>query len=71
MSSMPKGKALLLIQRVFSLHHFLKSSIPQNLGVVSKVTPLAMDSMFYFANRLLHVQAAFRVAQKNATVDVG
>ena len=39
MSSMPTGKALLLIQRVLSLHHFLQSSIPQNLSVASKVKP--------------------------------
>ena len=32
MTSTPTGKSLLLIQRVLSLHHFLLSSIPQNLG---------------------------------------
>ena len=40
MSPMPTGKALLLVQCVLSLHHFLKYSIPQNLGVASKVTTL-------------------------------
>ena len=71
MSSMPKGKALLLIKRVLSLHHLIKPSIPKNLGVTSKVTTSAMDSMFLFTNRLLHLQAVFRVAWKNSTVDVG
>ena len=71
MSSTPRGKALLLVQRVLYLHHFIKSSIPQNLGVASKVTTLAMESMFFFANRLLHLQAVFRVARKNATVYLG
>ena len=71
MSSMPTGKALLIVHSVLSLHHFLQSSIPQNLGVPSKLTTLAMDSMFFFADRLLHLQAVFRVAGKNATVDVG
>ena len=33
MTSMPKGKALLLVHRVLSLHHFLQYSIPKNLGV--------------------------------------
>ena len=46
MTSTPTGKALLIVQRVFSLNHFLKSSIPHNLGVASKVTTLAMGSMF-------------------------
>ena len=64
MSSTPTGKALLLIQRVLYLHHFLQSSIPHNLGVASKVTILAMDSMFYLVDRLLHLQAVFRVAGK-------
>ena len=41
------------------------------LGVPSKVTTLEMDSMFFFADHLLHLQAVFRVAEKNATVDVG
>ena len=64
MSSTPKGKALLLIKRVLSLHHFIQSSIPQNLGIASKVTTLAIDSMFFFADRLLHLQAVFIVAGK-------
>ena len=64
MSSMPTGKAFLLIQCVFSLHHLLQSSIPHNLGFASKVTTLAMYSMFFFADFLLHPQALFRVAKK-------
>ena len=71
MSSTPTGKALLLIQCVLYLYHFLQSCIPQNLGVASKVTTLATDSMFSFADRLLHLQAVFRVAIKKFTVDVG
>ena len=50
MTSTPKGKALFLVQCVLSFHHFLQSSIPHNLGVASKVTTLAMDSMFFFAD---------------------
>ena len=46
MSSTPTGKDLLVIYRVLSLHHFLQSSIPHNLGVASKVTTFATDSMF-------------------------
>ena len=64
MSSMPTGKALLFIQRVLFLHHFLQSSIPKNFGVASKVTTLAMDSIFFSTDRLLHLQAVFRVAGK-------
>ena len=71
MTSTLTKKALLLVQCVLSLHHFLQSSIPQNLGVASKVTTLATDSICFFADRLLHLQAVFRVAEKNATVDVG
>ena len=52
MSSTPTGEALLLIQRVLYLHHFLQSSIPQNLGIASKVTTLATDSMFFFPDPL-------------------
>ena len=37
MASTPTGKALLLVQRVLPLHHFLQSSIPQNVGVALKV----------------------------------
>ena len=43
------GKALLLVQRVLSLHHFLQSSIAHNSGVASKVTTLAKDGIFFFA----------------------
>ena len=71
MTSTPEGKALVLVQHVLSLNHFLQSSIPHNLGVASKVTTLAMDSMFFFVDRLLHLQAVFRAAKKNTTVDVG
>ena len=48
----------------------MRSSIPQNLGVPSKVTTLAMDSMFFFADLLLRLQAVFRVAGENFTLDV-
>ena len=58
------GKALLLVQCVLSLHHLLQSYIPHKLSVSSKVTTLAMDSMFYFADYLLHLQGLFRVAGK-------
>ena len=64
MPSTPTGEALILIQRVLSLHHFLQSSIPQNLGVASKVTTLATESISFFADRLLHLQSVFRVAGK-------
>ena len=64
MTTMTTGKTFLLVHHLLSLHHFLKSSIPQNLGVASKVTTLAMDSMFFFTNRLLRLQAVFRVAGK-------
>ena len=64
MSSTPTGKALVIVRCVFSLHHFLRSSIPQNLGVPSKVTTLAMDSLFFFGGCLLHIQAVFRVTGK-------
>ena len=64
MTSTPTGKALLLIHCIISLHHVLKSSIPLKLVVASKVTTLAMDSIFFFADRLLRVQAIFRVARK-------
>ena len=71
MTSTLTGKALLIVWRVLFLHHFLQSSIPQNLGVTSKVTTLAMDSMFFFADCLRHLQALFRFARKNATVNIG
>ena len=48
----------------------MRSSIPQNLGVPSKVTTLAMDSMFFFADLLLRLQAVFRVAGEIFTLDV-
>ena len=71
MTSTPTGKSLLLIQRDLSLHYFVQSSIPHNLGVASKVTTLEMDSTFSFADFLLHLQAVFRVARKNATLGIG
>ena len=64
MTSTPTCKALLLVQRVFSLHHFIQSSIPHNLGVTSKVTTLAMEIISFFTDRLLRLQALFRVAGK-------
>ena len=71
MTSTPTCKALLLIHCFLSLHHFLQYFTPHNLGVASKVTTLAMGSMFFFADHLLYLQAVFRVAETNATVDVG
>ena len=68
MISTPMGKDFLLVKCFLYLHHFLQSSIPQNLGVASKVTTLAMDSIFFFSDRLIHLQASRR---KNAIVDVG
>ena len=62
---------MLIIQRVVSLNCFLQSSIHQNLGVASKVTTFAMDSTFFFADLLLHLQVVFRVAINNFTADVG
>ena len=63
-SSTPTGKALVLVQRVLYFHHFLHYFIPQNLGVPSKVTTLEMDSMFFFTDHLIHLQAVFRVSGK-------
>ena len=71
MTSAPTWKALLLLQRMFSWHHLIQSSIPQNLDFASKVTTLAMDGMFFFADRLLHLQAVFKVAKNKSTLDVG
>ena len=70
-TSTPTGKALLIVQRILSLNFFLQYSIPKNLGVASKVTTLAMDSILLFSDFLLHLKAVFRVARKNATVDIG
>ena len=53
--STPTRMDLLLVKSVLFLHHFLQSSIPHNLGVVSKVTTLEMDSTFFFADRLLNL----------------
>ena len=64
MTSTPTGKSMLLVQRVLSLHYFLHCYVPQNVGVVSKVTTLEMDSMFFFVSHLLHLQGVFRVAGK-------
>ena len=60
----PTGNTLLLVCNFLSLHQFLQSSIPQNLGLASKVTTLAMDSIFFFVDFLLHLQGVFRVAGK-------
>ena len=62
MASTTTGKALIIVQRLLYLNHFLQYYIPQNLGVTPKVRTLAMESMFFFADRLLHLQAVFRVA---------
>ena len=70
MTSMSIGKALLLVQRALYLHNFLQSSIRHNLGVASKVSTLAMKSMFFFSYCLLHLQAVFRVAGNKSIVDV-
>ena len=64
MASIPTRRALLLVQRVLSLHHFLQSSVTQNLGDASKVTTWVMYSMFFFADHLLRLQAVFIVAKK-------
>ena len=64
MTSTPIGKALLLVQCVLYLHRFIQSSTTQNLGIASKVTTLAIGSMFFFADRLLHIQAVSRVPGK-------
>ena len=67
-----QGWILLLIHCVLSLHHFLQSSIPQNLGFASKVTTLATHSMIFFADSLLHIQVVFIVAVKqSSTLEVG
>ena len=63
-ASTPTGTPLLLIQRILSLHHFLRSYIPHNFGVASKVTTLEMDIHFFFKDRLLHIQVVFRVSRK-------
>ena len=64
MTSTPKGKALLLVQRVLSLHHFFHSSIPQSLSITSKVTTMGMDGMFFFVDHIINLQAVSRVARK-------
>ena len=45
MTSTPTRKALIIVKRVLSLHHFIQYSIPQKLGVASKVTTLPIYSM--------------------------
>ena len=64
MTSTPTRRALLLSHSILFLHHYIQSSTPHNLGVISKVTTLEMDSMSLFADSLLHLQAVFRVAGK-------
>ena len=63
MASTQTGEALLLVWRVLSLNQFLQSSISHNLGVASKVTTLAMDSIFFFVDCLLRLQVVFRVTK--------
>ena len=67
----PLQLKLLLVHLVLSLHLFLQSSISQNLGVASKLTTLEKDSMFFFADFLLHLQTVFTLTQKNSTVKIG
>ena len=71
MASTLTGKALILVHCVISLLHFFQSFIPQNLGVASKVTTLAMESTFFFSDHLLRLQRGNYSRQKNTTVDVG
>ena len=71
MTSTTTGEALILVHRVLSLHHFFLYFKPHHLGVASKVTTLEMDSIFFFADCLLHLQAVFRVVGKKSSVDVG
>ena len=63
-TSTPTNRAFIIVQRVLSLYHLLQFYVPQNLGVAPKLTTLAMESMFFFADSLLHLQAVFRVARK-------
>ena len=62
--AMTSTTTLLLVHHVLSLNQILKSSTLHNLVIASKVTALAMEGMFYFADSLLHLQAVFRVAKK-------
>ena len=71
MTSTTTRKALLLVWCVLSLHHFLQYSISHNLAVASKVTTLAMESMFFLADCLLLLQAVFRFSKTNATMYIG
>ena len=68
MASTPTGKALILVQCVLSLNHFLQYYTPQNLGVASKLTTLEIDSMCVFTDCLLHLQAVFRISVKRHCV---
>ena len=69
-SSTPKGKDLLIIQHALSLHHFLQYSIPQNLGVASKVTIIAYENTF--SSRIDYsVYKQYLESPGNATLDVG
>ena len=70
MTSMSTGEALLLSQLVLSLSHFLQYFIPQNLGVASKVTTLAMYSMFLFAV-IFSIYKRYLESPENATLNVG
>ena len=70
MKSMPTGKALLLVQRVLFLHLILQSSIPQNLGVASKVTTLEIEITF-FSRIVYSIYKGYLEPPENATVDLG
>ena len=69
--STPTGKASLLIQRVLSLHHFLQSYIPQNLGVVSKVTTLENGECVFISGSFTPSTSRIQSLRENATVGVG
>ena len=70
MTSTPTGKALIIIQPVLYLHHFLQSSIPHKLGVSSKITTLATDSMF--SSQIVYsIYKRFVKLLGNSTLDVG
>ena len=49
MTSTPTSRDFLLVQSVLFLRHFLQSSVPQKLGVASKVTTLKIYSIIFFA----------------------
>ena len=71
MISTPTGKPLLLVHHVLFLHHSLQYSAPQNLGVPSKVTTLAMNSILFFADRFTPSTSGIYSCREKSTVDVG